>query len=149
MNNVSGFGLSIHIIASNTFPSGFTVTQFADDSDPLDFPDLTVGDSASGLNGDLLVWNKATGIPVSLSVIAGSDDDKNLEALLEANRVGKNKSSARDQISKVGTYPDGSRVSCGPGIITVGPISKSVSSAGRYKTRTYHFVYESISKSNG
>ncbi|ATW57891.1 hypothetical protein CNR33_00045 [Pseudomonas phage tabernarius] len=149
MQNVSGFGLSINIVASKTFPSGFTVSQFADDSDPLDVPDLTVGDSSSGLNGDLLVWNKATGIPVAISVIAGGDDDKNLETLLEANRVGKNKVGARDTVSHVLTYPDGSRANCGPGIITVGPIAKSVASAGRYKTRTYHFVFESISKSNG
>ncbi len=146
MQNVSGFGLSINILASNTFPSGFNVSQFSDDSDPLDLPEYTVGDASSGLNGDLLVWNKASGIHVSISVIPGGVDDTNLEALLDANSVGLNKQSAKDEISWVITYPDNTRASCGPGIITTGPISKAVASSGRLKTRTYHFVFESISK---
>lgn len=148
MQNVSGFGLSAQILASNTFPAGFTITQFADDSDPLDAPDITVGDTGIGLNGDFLVWNKPTGIEVAFAIIPSTEDDKNLEALLDANRVGKNKSGARDEISVILTYPDGSRANCGPGIIVVGPAAKSVSSQGRYKTRIYRFRFESISKSN-
>lgn len=148
MQNISGFGFSAQILASKTFPAGFTITQFADDADPLDVPDLTVGDTAMGLNGDFLVWNKPTGIEVAFAIIASTDDDKNLEALLDANRVGKNKSGARDEVSVVLTYPDGSRANCGPGIIVVGPGAKSVSSQGRYKSRIYRFRFESISKSN-
>lgn len=149
MQNVSGFGLSINVLASTTFPQGFVATQFADDTDPLDLPDLTVGDSGFGLNGDMLVWNRPTGIEVAIAVIPATEDDKNFEALLEANRVGKNKAGARDEISLVLTYPDGSRANCGPGIIVNGPIAKAVANAGRYKSRVYRFRFERISKSNG
>ena len=86
--NISGFDSAINIIASSTFPVGFVVTQFADDSDPFDIPSLQIGDSAMGLNGDLLTWSKANPIKVTLNVVPLGDDDINLAILLEANRVG-------------------------------------------------------------
>src|SRR5574343_1608278 len=110
MNNISGFGLQIQVIASVTFPSGFTLTQFADDADPFDLPSIQIADKAMGLNGDLVVWSKANPIPVTVNVIPGSDDDKNLAILYDANRVGRGKVSARDEITLVGIYPDGSTI---------------------------------------
>src|ERR1700756_1611625 len=107
MINISGFGMSVRVTASNTFPNGFTVTEFADDADSIDSPDLDVTDTAMGLNGDLIEWNRAQSIEVSVNVITTSPADVNLEALLEANRVGKGKTSARDVVNLVATYPNG------------------------------------------
>jgi hypothetical protein len=59
MQNISGFGLSINIIASNSFPIGLLITEFADDSDPFDLPSIQIADKAMGLNGDLIIWSKA------------------------------------------------------------------------------------------
>jgi len=104
MENISGFGLVVSILASNSFPVGLLISDFADDSDPFDFPVLQIGDSGMGLNGDLVVWQKPNPIKVTLNVIPGSFSDINLAILLEANRTGKNKSSARDVITMTGIY---------------------------------------------
>lgn len=140
--NISGFGLSVQVLASRTFPAGFTVTQFADDADPFDSPSIQLADKGMGLNGDQVVWAKATPIAVTLNVIAGSEDDKNLAVLLEANRVARGKVGARDEITMIANYPDGSTLNLTPGIITDGMVGKSVASAGRYKSKAYAFSFE-------
>lgn len=140
--NVTGFGVTISIIASTTFPVGFPVTQFADDSDPLDMASVQIADTAMGLNGDLVSWAKANTLPVVLNVIPGSEDDLNLQILADANRVGAGKSSAYDSITLTAVYPDGSIVTFTGGVITDAMFGKSVSSAGRLKTRSYAFRFE-------
>ena len=142
MNDVSGTGLSIRVIASKTFPVGFVCTAFADDSDPLDFPEQTVTEYGMGLNGDLITWSTPKPLEVNISVIPGTDEENNLALLLEANRVAKNKRSARDTITFVASYPDGTKKTLRPGKITGGPTGNSVASGGRIKTPTYHFVFE-------
>lgn len=144
--NISGFGLSANIKASNTFPEGIAITQFADDVDPIDHPELVIAESASGLNGDLIVWSKANPVHVTVAVIPNSEDDQNLGILFEANRTGKGKSSARDSISISVNYPDGSAVLLGAGTILAGFNFTSTASAGRFKTKTYKFVFESTGK---
>lgn len=142
MQNISGFGLIVNVLASNTFPVGFVVTEFADDSDPLDIPSIQVADSAMGLNGDLIGWSKANPIPVTLAVIPNSLSDVNLSILLEANRVGRGKIGARDIITMNLVYPAGNFVNLSGGIITDGSTVSSVASAGRIKSKTYSFKFE-------
>ena len=141
---IGGFGLTVMLRATTTFPAGMTVEAFADDADPLDFPDIQVTEVAMGLNGDMLSWSKAIALPVTLSVVPESDDDNNLAVLLAANRVGKNKQSAQDTITLVGTYPSGIVVTLTGGKITNGSISNSISSAGRMKSKQYKFAFGSI-----
>jgi len=148
MKNISGFGLVAQVTASNTFPNGFSVTEFADDADPLDTPDLEVAESAMGLNGDMVVWSRPQGIEISMNVIATSPSDDNLDVLLSANRVAKGKVGARDEIGIVLSYPDGRKAVLSKGIMISGPIVNQVASAGRYKTRMYRFRFEQITKSN-
>ena len=145
-NDVSGFGLRLRITASRTFPAGFTVTQFADDADPFDLPSIQVADKAMGLNGDLVTWSKANPINTTVNVIPGSEDDRNLAVLLEANRVGRGKSGARDTITMTGTYPDGRSVTLSQGVITDGMPGNSVASAGRLKSKAYAFAFEGLSR---
>lgn len=147
MINVSGFGLKGRVSASKTFPNGFAVEGFADDADPLDSPDFTAADTATALNGDLVVWSRASGIEVAFNVIPTSEDDVNLSALLNANRVGKKKNGARDIINIVTTYPSGMVVSYSKGIIISGSLIPAVGQNGRIKTRQYRFRFESVTKS--
>lgn len=147
MINVSGYGLKGRVMASKTFPSGFKVEAFADDADPLDSPDFTAADTASALNGDLVTWSRAAGIEVAFNVIPTSEDDVNLSALLEANRVGKGKKGARDVISITTTYPSGMVVNYSKGVIISGSLIPAVSSSGRIKTRQYRFRFEQVNKS--
>jgi hypothetical protein len=144
MKNISGFGTVVQIRASNTFPIGFPVTQFADDADSLDIPSVQIADKASGLNGDLVAWSKANPIPVTLNIIPNSDDDKNLSILFEANRVSRGKRSANDVITMTVIYPDGSKTIFKEGIITDGMPGRSISNAQRQKTKAYVFAFEGV-----
>jgi hypothetical protein len=140
--DISGQGLEINITASNTFPSGFVISQFADDADPLDIADIQIAETAMGLNGDLVSWNTANPIPMTTNIIPGSDDDINLGILAEANRVGRGKVSSKDKITMNIVYPDGRIITLTDGRITNAPTTDSVASAGRKKSKTYAFAFE-------
>lgn len=142
MNNISGYGFRINCIASNTFPVGFIISEFADDADPFDVPSLQIADSAMGLNGDLISWSKANPIKITLNVIAESQSDLALAILLEANRVGRGKIGARDIITLTGIYPDGNFITLTNGIITDGLPGNAIASAGRLKSKSYQFSFE-------
>lgn len=142
MEDISGFGIVLTVVASNTFPVGFNVSQFADDADPMDLPAITINDAAMGVNGDLITWSKAVPIKMTIGVIAGSEDDQNLAALLEANRTGRGKVGARDIITITAVYPSGNTLTVGQGKILEGMPGSSVASAGRLKTKTYGFAFE-------
>lgn len=144
MENISGFGTSLIVIASNTFPIGFEISNFADDSDPIDVPTLQIGDTAMGLNGDLITWSKANPIKLTLAVVPLSQDDINLNILLQANRVGKGKIGARDIITMNIKYPAGNFVQMIQGIITDGSPFSAVSNSGRIKSKTYQFSFENM-----
>lgn len=145
MQNISGFGLIINCIATQTFPVGLVITEFADDSDPLDLPSLQIADKAMGSNGDLIVWSKPQPILVTVSVIPQSFSDINLAILLEANRVGRGKVGARDRITMTAIYPNGLPIVLRNGAITDGMPGNSVSSAGRLKSKSYQFTFENKS----
>lgn len=142
MNDISGQGLEINLVALGVFPAGFVINQFADDADPLDIADIQLADTAMGLNGDLISWNTANPIPMVVNVIPGSDDDINLAILAEANRVGRGKVSAKSKITAIITYPDGKIITLTSGKITNAPATDSVASAGRKKSKTYTFAFE-------
>lgn len=146
MNDISVFGLRVQLQASQTFPSGISLTQFADDADPFDAPTMQIRDKAMGVNGDLITWSKATPISLSLSVVPNSDDDRNLAVLFESNRVGKGKQGAQDVINLTAVYPDGRTVSFTQGVITDGMPANSPSSAGRLKSKTYQFAFENVNR---
>lgn len=141
-NDITGFGVIVSLIASTTFPVGVPITQFADDSDPCDFASVKIGDVAMGLNGDLITWAKAVPLPMVLNVIPGTEDDLNLQVLADANRVAQGKISAFDNITAVITYPDGSVITLTGGKMTDAMFGKSISSAGRMKTKSYAFSFE-------
>jgi hypothetical protein len=147
MADISVFGARAQVVASNTFPSGFSLSQFADDADPFDVPSIKIKDVASGANGDLVTWSKAVPITVTVNMVPNSDDDKNLAVLLEANRAGKGKLSARDEITMTVVYPDLRTVMFSGGVITDGPPALSASSGGRLKTRAYSFAFENVVQS--
>lgn len=142
MADISGNGLEIVVKGSVTFPSGFSVTQLADDADPFDLPDITIGDTGMGVNGDLVSWSTPTPIDFNLAVVPNGDDDTNLGILFEANRAGKGKKSAKDVITITGIYPDGKKITLTNGVIILGKPGNSVTSAGRMRSGTYGFRFE-------
>jgi len=140
--DASGFGTTINIQASQTFPAGIEITRFADDADPIDMPQLQINDKAMGVNGDLVKWSKANPIPLTIAVLPNNEDDDNLQVLAMSNRAVRGRRPVRDIITATITYPDGSVVRLLRGIITDAPIGKSVASAGRIKTNSYVFAFE-------
>lgn len=142
MNDISGFGIKVNVVASKTFPTGFMVTQFADDADPLDIPSMQIADGALGLNGDAVKWSMGNLIPLTLNIIPNSADDRNLAILAEANRVARNKKSANDVITMTISYPDGRTCTLLGGYLSDAPFANSVASAGRLKTKAYAFKFE-------
>ena len=144
VQDISGFGSVVSLVASNTFPAGIALTQFADDSDAFDQPSVRIGDVAMGLNGDLLSWRKAVPLPITISVIPGSQDDLNLSILANANRVGQGKTSANDVLTLTIVYPDGSLITFANGTITDAAFANSVASAGRLKSKTFSFAFEAV-----
>jgi len=140
--DISGYGLEVNVIGSLTFPVGFTITEFADDADPFDTPEIQLADTAMGLNGDLVSWNTPNPIEVAINVIPGSEDDINLSILAEANRSGKGKRAIVDKITMSRTFPGEA-----PLILTNGKIVSAipvtgVASSGRKKSKPYIFRFE-------
>lgn len=146
MQDVSGFGFQVRLIASKTFPAGFTITAFADDADPFDLPQLQINDAAMGLNGDMVTWTFHAPIPVTINLIPKTDEDKNMAVLFEANRAARGKKPARDIITLVGVYPDDSTVTLSKGVCFGSIPSNSIASAGRYKSKPYEFRFEQMTK---
>ena len=144
MQDISATGISLLIKADKTFPNGFTVTQFADDADPFDLPSLEIAATAMNVNGELVTWSSPQPINPTLNVIPGSEDDNNLATLFEANRAAAGKTVARDIITIVATYPDGSTVTLSNGKLTSGFPGKSIASAGRMKSKAYSFMFQDL-----
>lgn len=140
--DVSAFGASVEVVADQTFPTGITLTQFADDTDPFDLPKLKIADVAMGVNGDLVKWSKATPIKIVVGVIAGSDDDRNLAVLVENNRVGRGKISVGDTVTITVAYANGNIVTFTNGTVTDGMPGASAASSGRLKSKVYDFAFE-------
>lgn len=147
--DISATGISVLVRASATFPSGFSVSQFADDADPFDLPALEIASTAMNANGELVVWSSPQPIVPTLNVIPGSEDDNNLAILFEANRAAGGKVVARDIITMTATYPDGSTVTLSNGKMTSGFPGKSVASAGRMKSKAYTFAFQDIAVTLG
>lgn len=143
-NKIGGLGLKVTIIASPVFPQGFTIDKWSDDADPLNIGDLELTQTAMGVNGDLISWNKAVPIPVELNVIPNSDDDKNLKILFNSNRAARNKVSTQDDITMIISYPDGTTNTLTGGVIKTGQVAKSVTSESRLKTATFSFEFENL-----
>ncbi|MFC0708999.1 phage tail fiber protein [Azorhizophilus paspali] len=142
--DVSAAGTGARLVASETFPNGFDLTSWADDSDPFDIPALTTASQAMNVNGDMVTWSTPAPIVVTINVLPGSPDDQNLQALLDANRPAAGRRVARDVITLTKTNPDGSTETLADGRITGGMLGRSVASAGRQKASSFTFAFQDI-----
>jgi hypothetical protein len=148
MQDISIFGLELNVTASVTFPQGTTITAFSNDGDPLDSPDLETADMAIGPNGDTITWTRPQLIEISTNVIPQSDDDLNLTTILDANRIEKGKTSARDVISIVATYPNGMVITLSEGKMVTAPVVQSGTSEGKAKTKRFAFKFGKMVRKN-
>lgn len=144
MFNISGFGTSVTVVALQTFPMGFNITEFADDQDPIDIPPIEPVGYQPLYDGSIVTFTKAAPIELTLSVIPGSEDDINLKILLQSRGVGPSILPFQDITTMVISYPDGGRVILTQGSILSGPVADSIIETARKKSNQYKFVFASV-----
>jgi len=148
MENISANGLTVIVKALPSFPN-LVLTQFADDTDPLDIPEIEINDAGMGVNGDLITWNTPKPIEVKIGVIPGSTDDKNLNILFSLNRAGKLKPSTNDIVVLTFIYASTAGIRTRKVVMPAGRCKAYVpatgaAASGRKKSKVYTFVFENV-----
>lgn len=144
MIDVSGFGLKATIVALNTFPSGFEVSQFPDETDALTFSNLEVSGYQMLFDGTLFIFDKAAPIIVDIAVLPNTTDDANLKMLLSVKQGMKSWLPFSDFTSMVIYYPEGGYTVLTQGSIVSGPVGDSLKQSGRKGSNTYRFAFGSV-----
>lgn len=142
---ISGAGFSATLIANKTFPTGIDLIEFAKDSDPIDMPEIDVGELGMDVNGNPYAWFSAKTMEVTINLQGGTDTDKNMTILLNNNMPGRNKILAYDNITLVISYPQGYNYQFSNGIIKGGPPGVSIGSDASFKAKPYRFVFAKFS----
>lgn len=143
MHNIGGFGTQATIIALSTFPMGFRVSQFADDEDAIKAKEIEPFGYEMLYDGSIFPYSKNAPVEVSVSVIAGSEDDTNLKILLNSKTSRISLLPFDDVTSMIITYPNAGRVILSNGTIIRGPALDTVQAVGRRSSNTYTFVFGS------
>ena len=143
MERIDGFGLGVTIIALQSFPMGFALSQFADDVLPLEIEEVEPVGFDMLYDGSLFAFDKAAPIKVAVSVIPGTSDDINLKILLASRKAASSIIPLPDVTSMVITYGDGGRVLLSNGTILRGPLGDTITTGGRKKGNQYTFVFGS------
>ena len=141
MQDVSAFGTTITILATQSFPIGFTVDNFADDKDPLKIENIEATGYTFLIDGSLFIFDKAALIKVEISVIAASDDDINLKTMLQARKGSSSIIGLPDITTMTIAYGNGGVVMFTAGSIVSGPLGDSIEQSGRHPSNTYTFVF--------
>lgn len=142
MEEISVLGAKAWLTADKTFPAGFAITKFPADSDGIDITEIQMGNAEIGVNGDMITWRTPVANTITISVIPGSDEDKNLQILLDRNRVAKGRMYEQDNITLVVTLNNGTTHTFSNGIITTGELGYSLTSQGKIRTKRYGFMFE-------
>lgn len=144
MINVSGYGLSIMMLAIQSFPMGFQLEAFSDDVDPLQFEETEPFGFEMLYDGSMFAFDKAHFIKLKVSVIPGSDEDANLKILLQSKKGGASILPIPDSLTMVISYGGGGKIILTNGTILTGPFGDNVQSSGRKKGNQYTFVFASF-----
>lgn len=151
MVDVSGVFPKV-MIASTGIPPLINITNFADDSNPIDVDQIEVTGHGINVNGVLVTWEKPTAYIVSVSVLAGTEEATSLTTLLESShaRAGANfalaptvtltKKIGKRNMLGIITSDDGETYTNGR--IVSGPAGTSIDSEGRKQSQTFTFVFE-------
>ncbi len=144
MINISGTGTGIVIVALQSFPMGFNLTQFADDIDPLAAEEVEATGFEMLYDGSLFAFDKAAPIMLTVGVIAGSSDDINLKIMLQTRKSNVSILPFQDVVSAVISYPDGGRIILSNGALIKGPLIDGIQNTGRKKGNAYTFAFGSF-----
>lgn len=136
-----------------------SITEFAEDADPISISELEVRKGGMNLNGNLVTWAAPNPITVSISLIPGSRSDNVLANFIRACHLGGKSNNIGDAFissmtiavpSSVGNSKGGLAVSkkskkwvFSNGYITSGAVAQGSNSDGKATTKTYTFTFES------
>ena len=144
MIDISTLGAGITIISLTSFPMGFQLSCFADDTDSLVIEQTEVSGFEKLYDGTIFGYDKTSPVLLAVSVIPNSEDDINLKILLQKRKSNSNYIALLDTITMVVSYGDGGRVVLSGGVILSGSLADSMQSAGRKKSNTYNFAFGSF-----
>lgn len=150
MKDISTVGAWVEI----KFKAGgsIKITEFSDEGTPFECPDVDLSDNRKNLNGEMISSRMPTVYPVSVTVIPGTDQDKELvrrahQAALYKGNVTKIDQLIVDQITVHVPNIDGSAETSAVGRTYTfkngrfksSPTGPSSSAEGRMSARTYTF----------
>ena len=144
MIDISGFGARITILAIQSFPVGFVLSQFADDQEPLAIEDIEATGHEMLMDGSIFIFDKAVPVKIMVAVIPGSSDDINLKILLQARKGAASILPLPDITSMVISCPDGGKALFTNGSIIKGPLADTIQQSGRKKGNVYTFIFGSF-----
>lgn len=145
MDQIGNHGISVSLIATKTFPVGFTVSKLTDDVSPIEFSETQVADHEFLVDGSLFSYDTSAMISVKISVIPGTEDDQNLAALLAANKTSFSIGNLPDIMGMSIMYPNQPPIILSGGYMRTGMFGTSVSETGRGKGKQYEFVFANTS----
>ena len=139
MENLTAAGSSF-TLASAILPQGIVIREGADDVALFEIDDPEIGRVAAGVNGHGLHWSVQSVITIRISVFPGGANDKALKALTRWNRLQDGTAVNVDSIQGVFVEGVSGETSSFPDLaITHGAIANSMTTEGRFATRTYVF----------
>lgn len=144
MSDISVIGFAATVKESNLFPNGFTLTQFADDTAPFDEPEVTLAETGMGANGHMVVWRSPAVKTVTIALIPGSEDAKNMQVCANAGQVGLGQTATAGRVSMSVVWPSGAVVNYSNGVVTAARLGVSAGTGGRVTTPTFTIAFESV-----
>jgi hypothetical protein len=67
MIDISAFGTGITVIATTSFPVGFSISSFADDEDPLNVENTEVSGYEKLYDGSIFTYDKTSPLATTIS----------------------------------------------------------------------------------
>ncbi|WVR18082.1 tail fiber protein [Burkholderia phage Bm1] len=142
--DVSAFGVKAYILASTTFPLGFSVESFADDDEPITLGTVQLAEAKRDVNGGFYTKGKGAIVPITLAVVAGSYEDYCLSTITRANFNSSFLRPAMDEINMTLSYQDGTIFTFTGGRMTEGHVAPSVSREQRLKGNAYTVAFDGV-----
>jgi hypothetical protein len=143
--DISGVNSTLRLVFSQTFPAGFTVSEWANDADAIDINVKDIAEGGMGAGGDAVYWAVPKLVEVTINVIPDSPSDIYLMIAAQANTAVKGKLLAKDVVT--GTYVnqnDGKIVTFNSGRLTKAAPANSVGQDSKLKSKQYMFLFESV-----
>ena len=131
--------------------AGITISNFMDDANPVEFPDVDVSGYGVNCNGVMIRWAKPNAVIMSVTVIPGSDEDAKLYRLWAKYRVQDGSYSDQWSVPLTASISIGNQQMTGKrnysfagGTMLSGPGGPTAHGDGKMNGRTYTFAFAKV-----